>query len=104
MAGSGAARQKNVNPQFIGNVYRSSGLRHERRFSRASNEKLVGYSYRGNMPTTLASAAVEYVATTRIGEKGQFTVPKQFREELGLGAGAPFAVLRFGDGLILLPE
>ena len=49
-------------------------------------------------------AAVEYLKTTRIGEKGQLTVPKQFREALGLGTGAPFAVLRFGDGLILLPE
>src|SRR5258708_40047068 len=42
--------------------------------------------------------------TTSIGEKGQLTVPKQFREDLGLGMGAPFAVLRLGDGLILLPE
>jgi AbrB family looped-hinge helix DNA binding protein len=50
------------------------------------------------------STAVEYVATTKIGEKGQLTVPKQFREDLGLGSGAPFAVLRIGDGLILLPE
>jgi len=49
-------------------------------------------------------AAVEYLTTTKIGEKGQLTVPKQFREELGLGTGAPFAVLRLGDGLILLPE
>jgi len=47
---------------------------------------------------------LEYLATTKIGEKGQLTVPKQFREDLGLGAGAPFAVLRLGDGLILLPE
>jgi hypothetical protein len=29
---------------------------------------------------------LEYLATTRIGEKGQLTVPKQFREDLGLGA------------------
>ena len=49
-------------------------------------------------------AAVEYLTTTKIGEKGQLTVPKQFRQELGLGTGAPFAVLRLGDGLILLPE
>jgi AbrB family looped-hinge helix DNA binding protein len=49
-------------------------------------------------------AVVEYLASTRIGEKGQVTVPKQFREELRLGIGAPFAVLRIGDGLILLPE
>src|ERR1700689_3060997 len=49
-------------------------------------------------------STLEYLATTKIGEKGQLTVPKQFREELGLGTGAPFAVLRLGDGLILLPE
>src|SRR6266851_6719487 len=47
---------------------------------------------------------LEYLTTTKIGEKGQLTVPKQFREELGLGTGAPFAVLRLGDGLILLPQ
>lgn len=54
------------------------------------------------MPTP--DATLEYLTTTKIGEKGQLTVPKQFREELGLGAGAPFAVLRIGDGLLLLPE
>ena len=47
---------------------------------------------------------LEYLTTTKIGEKGQLTVPKQFREDLGLGNGAPFAVLRLGNGLILLPE
>jgi AbrB family looped-hinge helix DNA binding protein len=56
------------------------------------------------MPAGLKAAALEYVATTKIGEKGQLTVPKQFREDLGLHAGAPFAVLRLGNGLILLPE
>jgi AbrB family looped-hinge helix DNA binding protein len=50
------------------------------------------------------NTALEYLTTTKIGEKGQLTVPKQFREDLGLGTGAPFAVLRLGDGLILLPE
>jgi AbrB family looped-hinge helix DNA binding protein len=50
------------------------------------------------------NTTLEYLTTTRIGEKGQLTVPKQFREDLGLGNGAPFAVLRLGDGLILLPE
>jgi AbrB family looped-hinge helix DNA binding protein len=49
-------------------------------------------------------ATLEYLTTTKIGEKGQLTVPKQFRKDLGLGTGAPFAVLRLGDGLILLPE
>jgi AbrB family looped-hinge helix DNA binding protein len=48
--------------------------------------------------------ALEYLATTKIGEKGQITVPKQFREDLGLENGAPFAVLRLGDGLILIPQ
>ena len=47
---------------------------------------------------------LEYLTTTKIGEKGQVTVPKQYRENLGLGAGAPFAVLRLGDGLILMPQ
>lgn len=49
-------------------------------------------------------AALEYLTTTKIGEKGQLTVPKEFREDLGLGIGAPFAVLRLGDGLVLLPQ
>ena len=49
-------------------------------------------------------ATLEYLTTTKIGEKGQLTVPKQFRKDLGLGTGAPFAVLRLGDGLVLLPE
>jgi AbrB family looped-hinge helix DNA binding protein len=47
---------------------------------------------------------LEYLATTKIGEKGQLTVPKRFRKDLGLGTGSPFAVLRLGDGLVLLPE
>src|SRR5215831_18386134 len=50
------------------------------------------------------NTTLKYLTTTKIGEKGQLTVPKQFREDLGLGNGAPFAVLRLGDGLILLPE
>jgi AbrB family looped-hinge helix DNA binding protein len=53
---------------------------------------------------TAEPALLEYLTTTKIGEKGQLTVPKQFREDLGLATGAPFAVLRLGDGLILLPE
>lgn len=50
------------------------------------------------------TTTLEYLTTTKIGEKGQLTVPKQFRHELGLGTGAPFAVLRLGNGLILLPQ
>lgn len=47
---------------------------------------------------------LEFLTTTRIGEKGQLTVPKQFREDLGLATGAPFSVLRMGNGLLLIPE
>jgi AbrB family looped-hinge helix DNA binding protein len=50
------------------------------------------------------NTALQYLTTTKIGEKGQVTVPQKFRRDLGLAAGAPFAVLRLGDGLILLPE
>ena len=56
------------------------------------------------LPMASHDSTLEYLTTTKIGEKGQLTVPKQFREDLGLGSGAPFAVLRLGDGLILLPE
>lgn len=53
---------------------------------------------------TNAAPVVEYLATARIGEKGQLTVPKEYRDELGLETGAPMTVLRVGDGLILMPE
>lgn len=56
------------------------------------------------LPMANHGTTVEYLTTTKIGEKGQLTVPKEFRDDLGLGNGAPFAVLRLGDGLILLPE
>jgi AbrB family looped-hinge helix DNA binding protein len=47
---------------------------------------------------------VEYIVSTRIGEKGQLTIPKQYRDDLGLDTGAPIAVLRIGEGLMLIPE
>lgn len=50
------------------------------------------------------NATVQFLTTTKIGEKGQLTVPKEFRHDLKLATGAPFAVLRVGNGLILLPE
>lgn len=53
---------------------------------------------------TSQQPVLEYLTTTKIGEKGQLTVPKQFREDLGLGTGAPFSVLRLGNGLLLVPE
>jgi AbrB family looped-hinge helix DNA binding protein len=54
------------------------------------------------MPSS--QSQVEYVANSRIGEKGQLTIPKQYRDELGLETGAPIAVLRVGEALILVPE
>ncbi|HXG65547.1 MAG TPA: AbrB/MazE/SpoVT family DNA-binding domain-containing protein [Blastocatellia bacterium] len=51
-----------------------------------------------------AEPIVEYLTTARIGEKGQLTIPKEYRDALDLKAGAPVAVLRIGDGLLLLPE
>jgi AbrB family looped-hinge helix DNA binding protein len=51
-----------------------------------------------------SNTTLEYLTTTKIGEKGQVTVPKQFRHELRLGTGSPFAVLRLGNGLVLLPQ
>jgi AbrB family looped-hinge helix DNA binding protein len=51
-----------------------------------------------------ATRPVEYIVNTRIGEKGQLTIPKQYRDDLGLDSGAPVAVLRIGEGLMLIPE
>src|SRR5204863_5258753 len=62
-----------------------------------------GYSYQGRFMAS-REATLEYLTTTKIGEKRQLTVPKHFRKNLGLRTGAPFAVLRLGDGLVLLPE
>jgi AbrB family looped-hinge helix DNA binding protein len=55
-----------------------------------------------NVPPS--QSEIEYVANTRIGEKGQLTIPKQYRDEMGLDAGSPVAVLRVGEALMLIPE
>jgi len=49
-------------------------------------------------------AAVEFLTTARLGEKGQVTVPREFRKALGLESGSVLAVLRFGSALMLIPE
>ena len=54
------------------------------------------------MATT--ESQVEYMVHTRIGEKGQLTIPKQYRDEFGLETGAPVAVVRIGGSLMLIPE
>jgi bifunctional DNA-binding transcriptional regulator/antitoxin component of YhaV-PrlF toxin-antitoxin module len=38
-------------------------------------------------------ATLEYLTTAKIGEKGQLTVPKQFREDLGLSTGGRLGAL-----------
>ena len=50
------------------------------------------------------SLPIEYVATAKIGEKGQLTVPKEYRDALALEAGAPITILRLGSSLMLIPE
>jgi AbrB family looped-hinge helix DNA binding protein len=47
---------------------------------------------------------VEFMITTRLGEKGQLTVPKEYRNALRMEVGATLAVLRIGNGLLLIPE
>src|SRR2546430_13792757 len=53
---------------------------------------------------TETGIVVEFLSTTRMGAKGQMTVPKEYRAELGLKPGALISVLRVGRGLILMPE
>src|SRR5713101_3473693 len=52
----------------------------------------------------MAAKLIEYLATTRLGERGTMTLPKEYRDALKLESGAPLTVLRIGDGLILMPE
>lgn len=56
------------------------------------------------MPASVNATAVEFVGITKIGEKGQLTIPKRFRDDLDLDTGVPVGVLRVGNGLILVPE
>ena len=53
---------------------------------------------------SIRSKTIEFLATTKLGKKGQVTVPKRFRDDLGIGFGARVDVLRVGDGLVILPE
>jgi AbrB family looped-hinge helix DNA binding protein len=50
------------------------------------------------------SLSVEFLTTTRVGEKGQLTVPNEYRDALQLETGAQVAVLRLGGALLLIPE
>ena len=53
---------------------------------------------------TEAALPIEFLSTARLGEKGQMTIPKEYRQSLALEAGAPIAVLQLGSGLLLIPE
>ena len=50
------------------------------------------------------SVPVEYLTTARLGEKGQITLPKAYRDAVALDTGAPITVLQVGSGLLLIPE
>jgi bifunctional DNA-binding transcriptional regulator/antitoxin component of YhaV-PrlF toxin-antitoxin module len=47
---------------------------------------------------------VEYLTTAQLGEKGQLTLPKAYRDAVALDTGAPITVLQVGSGLLLIPE
>lgn len=67
----------------------------------------VGNSYRladSRIMTDETLQEVEYLTTTRLGEKGQLTIPKEYRDSLGLEPGSPIAVIRVGPGLMLFAE
>ena len=50
------------------------------------------------------SIPVEYLTTARLGEKGQITLPKAYRDTVALEVGAPVTMLQLGSGLLLIPE
>ena len=52
----------------------------------------------------MSTKLVEYLATTRLGERGTMTLPKEYRDALNLQTGSPLTVLRIGEGLMLIPE
>lgn len=54
--------------------------------------------------TADAAKTVEFLATTRLGEKGQLTIPKEYRQSLALDPGSPIAVIQVGNALLLIPE
>jgi bifunctional DNA-binding transcriptional regulator/antitoxin component of YhaV-PrlF toxin-antitoxin module len=50
------------------------------------------------------SVPVEYLTTARLGEKGQITLPKAYRDTVALDTGAPITILQVGSSLLLIPE
>ena len=56
------------------------------------------------METADNLSLIDYVTTTRLGERGTMTLPKEYRDAVNLDTGAPMTMLRIGDGLLLVPE
>lgn len=52
----------------------------------------------------IETSLVTYYSSIRLSEKGQMVLPKEYRDEMHLNAGSPIAVLKIGNGLLLLPE
>jgi bifunctional DNA-binding transcriptional regulator/antitoxin component of YhaV-PrlF toxin-antitoxin module len=59
---------------------------------------------RGGLFLFMATKLVEFLTTTRIGERGTMTLPKDYRDALQIETGAVVTVLRIGNGLMLIPE
>lgn len=55
-------------------------------------------------PAEETPVPVEYLTTARLGEKGQITLPKAYRDTVALAAGSPITVLQLGSGLLLILE
>ena len=55
-------------------------------------------------PSDDTTLPVAYLTTARLGEKGQITIPKEYRDACALESGAPITVLQLGSALLLIPE
>ena len=47
---------------------------------------------------------IAYLTTARLGEKGQLTLPKAYRDAVALDTGAPITMLQVGSALLLIPD
>jgi AbrB family looped-hinge helix DNA binding protein len=54
--------------------------------------------------STETTPLVERLFTTRVGKKGQLTVPKEYREVMRFDPGTEVTIFRIGDALILMAD
>ena len=66
--------------------------------------KASEFQIKSDLEVQVPTKLVEYLSTTRIGERGTMTLPKEYRDALKLEPGAPLTALRIGNGLLLIPE